>query len=273
MYADLHIHSTASDGTLTPKEIVKIALEKGLSCISLTDHDTTDGIEKAMEAARGTDLEVIPGVEINTDWDGAEIHILGYYLDYQLPFFQAFLREMRLSRELRVEAMVKKLADIDVNLTYERVLEIAGEGAVGRPHLARAMMEKGYVSSIKDAFERYLGYGKPGYVPRTKMDPYTAIAVIERAKGIPVLAHPGLANRDNLIPAFTKKGLLGIEVNYPFHTPEMVEQYQWFCRKFCLVMTGGTDFHGPGTEYPSLGTVGVEEKSIENLKLLRSLLD
>ena len=273
MYADLHIHSTASDGIHAPDKIVDFALKKGLSVISLTDHDSTDGIDQAVEAARGTHLEVIPGIEINTDWEETEVHILGYYLDYNLRSFQDTLDEIRQTREERAKKMVDKLADIGVVLTYEQVKRIAGEATICRPHIAQAMIKGGYVSSIKDAFDRYLSRGKPGYVPRTKLDPFSAIAIIERAEGIPVLAHPGLSKRDDLIPALVKKGLLGIEVYYPYHTTDMVDNYRWFCQKYGLVMTGGTDYHGPGTEYPHLGEVGVEKKSVDNLKLMRSFLD
>ncbi|MGB4504065.1 MAG: PHP domain-containing protein [Syntrophaceticus sp.] len=273
MYADLHIHSTASDGTLTPEEIVNLALKKELSVISITDHDTIDGIDRALEAARGTSLEVIPGIEINTDWEDTEIHILGYYLEYNSQFLQNTLFKIRQARERRAKLMIDKLAEHGVSLTYEQVKSIAGEATICRPHIAQAMIEGGYVASIKDAFEKYLLRGKPGYVPREKLDPFSAIAIIERANGVPVLAHPGLSERDDLIPAFAKKGLLGIEVYYPFHTPDMVDQYKWFCRKYGLVMTGGTDYHGPGTEYPSLGEVSVSKKDIENLKLIRSFLD
>lgn len=273
MYADLHTHSTASDGMLSPDEIVALALKKGLSVISLTDHDTIDGVDKALDAAKGTRLEVIPGIEINTDWENTEAHILGYYLDYNSQSFQDTLHEIRKAREHRAKAMIDKLAEVGVVLTYEQVLGIAGDATICRPHIAQAMIEGGYVSSIKDAFEDYLSRGKPGYVPRVKLDPFSAIAIIERAKGVPVLAHPGLCNRDDLIPAFVKKGLLGIEVYYPFHTLDMVDKYRWFCHKYGLVMTGGTDYHGPDREYPPLGKVGVAKKSVDNLKLIRTLLD
>lgn len=272
MYADLHIHSTASDGTLMPEEIVELALKKNLSVISLTDHDTTDGIVRALNSARGTNLEVIPGVEINTDWEDTEVHILGYYIDYHSQQLQQILHEMRQARDLRAAKMIEKLKELGISIDYERVKKIAGRAPVGRPHVARAMVECGYVNSIKDAFEGYLERGKPGYVPRTKMDPFTAISVIEKANGIPVLAHPGLMERDNLIPALVKKGLMGIEVFYPLHDQELTEKYMWFCRKYALVMTGGTDHHGPDTGYPMVGEVRVDQKSVENLKFLYSLL-
>ncbi|HHW28099.1 MAG TPA: PHP domain-containing protein [Syntrophomonadaceae bacterium] len=272
MYADLHIHSTASDGTLVPEEIVELALQKNLSVISLTDHDTTDGIDRALNSAKGTNLEVIPGVEISTDWEDTEVHILGYYIDYHSQQLQEVLYEMRQARDLRAAKIIEKLKDLGISIDYEHVKKIAGKAPVGRPHIARAMVECGYVSSINDAFEGYLARGKPGYVPRIKMHPYEAISIIEKANGVPVLAHPGLMNRDSLIPALVKKGLLGIEVFYPLHDQEMTEKYKWYCRKYALVTTGGTDHHGPGTGYPMLGEVGVDREDVENLKFIYSLL-
>lgn len=272
MYADLHIHSTASDGTLMPEEIVELALKKDLSVISLTDHDTTDGIERALNSAKGTNLEVIPGVELSTDWEDTEVHILGYYIDYHSQQLQEVLHEMRRARDLRAAKIIEKLKGLGISIDYAQVKKIAGQAPVGRPHIARAMVECGYASSIKEAFEGYLQRGKPAYVPRTKIHPYEAISIIEKANGVPVLAHPGLMNRDSLIPALVKKGLLGIEVFYPLHDQEMTEKYKWYCRKYALVMTGGTDHHGPGTEYPMLGEVGVDQQAVEKLKFIYSLL-
>lgn len=273
MSADLHVHSTASDGTDSPMQIVNIALDKGLSAIALTDHDTTDGIAAALDTARGTGLEVIPGVELNTDWEDTEIHILGFYLEYRSSSLQGILKEMRQARAARAEKMLAKLTDLGIRVTYEDVQKIAGEATICRPHIAQAMIAAGCVTSVKEAFDKYIGRGMPAYVPRTKLDPFTAIAVIERAKGVPVLAHPGLANRDNLIPAFVKKGLLGLEVYYPLHTPEMIEKYQWYSKKFGLVMTGGTDYHGPDSGYPSLGTVSVPMETVEKLRTLHSFVE
>jgi predicted metal-dependent phosphoesterase TrpH len=272
MYADLHIHSTASDGTLDPGEIIKLALKKNLSVISLTDHDTTDGIQEALDNARNTNLEVIPGIEINTDWDNTEVHILGYFIDYQSQQLQKVLNEMRHERDLRAIKMIKKLSELGLTIEYDLVKQIAGDATVGRPHIARAMIECGYVKNIEQAFDDYLERGKPGYVPRTKIDPFSAISVIEKAGGVPVLAHPGLMKRDNLIPALVKKGLLGIEVYYPLHDQEATEKYIWYCHKYSLVMTGGTDHHGPGTGYPMLGEVGVEKESVDNLKNMYGIL-
>lgn len=271
MYADLHIHSTASDGRLTPEQVVALALKRGLSVISLTDHDTIAGVDQAQEAARGTGLEVIPGIEINTEWEESEVHLLGYYIDYNSQSLQNTLQEIRQAREQRAKTMITKLAELGVELSYEQVKAIAGEATICRPHLAQAMTDGGYVASVKEAFEKYLSRGKPGYVPRSKLDPLSALKIIKRAKGIPVLAHPGLAERDDLIPVLVENGLLGIEVHYPLHTTAMVAKYSDYCQRHHLVTTGGTDFHGLGTEYLSLGEVGVDKKSVDKLKSMRNL--
>lgn len=273
MFADLHVHSTASDGSDNPEKIVQIALSQGLSAIALTDHDTTDGIAAALIEAQGTGLQVIPGVELNTDWEGTDIHILGYYVDYRAPILLGILEEMRRSRLERAEKMLAKLAGLGIRLRSEDVAKIAGEAAICRPHIAQAMVDAGYVASKKEAFEKYIGRGLPAYVPHTKLDPFTAISVIEKARGVAVLAHPGLANRDNLIPALVKRGLLGLEVYYPLHTPEMIDKYRWYSKKYGLVMTGGTDYHGPDSDYPPLGTVSVPMETVEKLQRLHSFID
>lgn len=266
MSADLHIHSTASDGTLTPAQIVRQANETGLSAISLTDHDTVDGVQPAIQAALKTDLEVIPGIELNTDLGDVEIHILGYYLEIRSKQLQNVLNELRHAREDRAQTMIKKLSAMGIFLSFDRLQEIAGFGTIGRPHIAQAMMEAGYVSSIREAFDNYLRFGKPAYVPRHKLDPFRAIEIVQNAAGIPVLAHPGLMNKDELIPEFVEKGILGIEVYYPQHTPDMIEKYCLVCEKYGLIKTGGTDCHGPGMDYPPLGTVTVTDETVAHLK-------
>jgi len=268
LVADLHIHSTASDGSYSPQEIVAEALACGLSAISITDHDTVEGLKPAIEAARGTGLELVPGVELNTDWEGTEVHILGYYLDYDAPWLQNFFSKLKQAREKRVRAILRKLNDLGISLSYEQVEKVAGSGSIGRPHIARVIADAGYASSPEDAFEQYLRREAPGYVPRQSIDPFTAIDIILEAGGVPVLAHPGLMGRDDLIPEFVEKGIIGLEVFYPKHTPEMIAKYSWYCRKFGLVITGGSDFHGPGFDYPPIGSCTVPQRTVEILKLL-----
>ncbi|MDH7578456.1 MAG: PHP domain-containing protein [Bacillota bacterium] len=273
MSADLHVHSTASDGTLTPEEIVNQAVRSGLSAISLTDHDTTDGLSRALWAASGTNLELVPGIELNTDWQGIEIHVLGYYLEFQSAWFRGILDDLRNAREKRAIAIIGKLNKLGISLSSTRVKEIAGAASLGRPHIAQALVEAGYACSVTEAFQRYLGYGRPAYVTRHKLNPFEAIKLILKARGVPVLAHPGLMDRDELIPEFVKAGLLGIEVYYPLHTPEMIEKYARICQKNDVIMTGGSDYHGPGMDYPPLGTVTVPYETVAKLKVLHQFLN
>ena len=265
MPADLHIHSTASDGRLTPEEIVSQASVAGLSAIALTDHDTVDGIQAALHSAGSSGLEVITGIEFNTELEGAEIHILGYYLTLGVDLAKT-LAILRAARENRVKVIISRLNQLGIRLDYERLKQVAGKATMGRPHIALALQESGYTNSVGEAFERYLAKGKPAYVPHHRMDPFMAIETVLKAEGIPVLAHPGLAKKDELIPEFIDRGLLGIEVFYPFHTPGDVARYQKICLDQDLIMTGGTDCHGPGLKYPPLGTVTVSDETALRLK-------
>jgi hypothetical protein len=271
MSADLHIHSTASDGTLAPGEIVEQARKARLSAIALTDHGTVDGIEAAIRAAGSCGPEIIPGIELNTDYEGTEIHILGYFLNLNADFLAATLDGLRTRRVNRAKMIIARLAQLGVRIDYDHLKRVAGEATIGRPHIARVLCEAGYVSSVGEAFDRYLANGKPAYVAHNSMDPFTAIDTILKAEGIPVLAHPGLAKRDDLIPEFVDRGLQGVEVLYPFHTSEDVVRYEKICKEQGLVMTGGTDYHGPGSNYPPLGTIRVPDEAVLRLKYLKSL--
>lgn len=272
MPADLHVHSTASDGKLKPEEIIRMALAAGLRYISLTDHDTVDGIYPALESSYNTDIEVIPGIEFNTDLEGHEIHILGYYIDFKAEWFQEALKKLKIAREKRARAIIDRLSSLGIKISYNKIKEIAGFSPIGRPHIAQALINAGYVASVEEAFGKYVGYGKAAYVSHHKIDPFRAIELIQKAKGIPVLAHPGLLQKDEFIPMLVKKGILGIEVYYPLHTNEMVDRYKRYCRKYGLIITGGSDYHGPGLKYPTLGTVTVPDDSVKHLKILHQEL-
>lgn len=270
MPADLHIHSSASDGKLTAGEIVQLALKAGLSTIALTDHDTVDGIKPAFEAAESAGLEVIPGIELNTDLAGGEIHILGYYLDLGSEWLASTLDGLRAARENRAQMMISKLAQLGIRIDYDHLRRVAGSATLGRPHIAQVLCEAGYSSSVGDAFDRYLGNGKPAYIAHHKLDPFMAIETIIKGGGVPVLAHPGLAKKDELIAKFIGCGLQGLEVFYPFHTPDDVDRYQKICLVHGLIMTGGTDYHGPGYKYPPLGAVTVPDQTVDELKKLHN---
>ncbi len=267
MPADLHVHSTASDGRLNPGEIVKQARNIGLNAIALTDHDTVDGIEAALQAAGSSGPEVIPGIELNTTLNGIEIHILGYFLKLDADLVKT-LAIRRSEREQRAKEIIAKLEQLGIRIDYEHLKMVAGQAPIGRPHIAQAMCEARYAPSVEDAFECYLGSGKPAYVAHKRTGPFMAIETVLKAGGIPVLAHPGLFKKDELIQEFIARGLQGIEVFYPFHDPSDVARYEKICLEQGLVMTGGSDYHGSGYGYPSLGTVTVPDEVVLRLKYL-----
>lgn len=243
--ADLHCHTTMSDGTFTPTELVEEAARRGLAAIAVTDHDSVDGIEEALQAARGTQVRVVPGVEISTDVSDGEVHILGFCINYKNEGLLGLLESQRESRMRRAEQMLKKLAALGISLNKEDVLEHAGEGAVGRPHIAAAMVRAGYVLTWDEAFAHYIGFHSPAYVSRSKLTPFEAVEAILAAQGVPVLAHPGLADKDEMIPGLVECGLGGIEVFYPHHTQAQQKRYESIADEYGLIATGGSDCHGP----------------------------
>ncbi|HLW46250.1 MAG TPA: PHP domain-containing protein [bacterium] len=247
MRIDLHTHSTASDGLLSPARLVVTAREHGVGTLALTDHDTTAGVEEAVREGRRVHVDVIPGVEINTDVDEYEIHVLGYYIDLGHRDFQNFLARMRAGRVGRARAMVEKLAALRVPVEWARVQAIAAGASVGRPHVARALVEARRVATVQEAFERFLGRDGPAYVPRLKVAPEEAVEAIRAAEGVPVLAHPGWTSSGPAIervPRLVAHGLAGIEVYYPDHTAEMTAAFLEVAQRYHLIVTGGTDFHG-----------------------------
>jgi 3',5'-nucleoside bisphosphate phosphatase len=245
---DLHIHSTASDGKYSPAALIAKAAELGLKIVSLTDHDSVAGIKPAIEATKAfPDLTFIPGVEISTDLPDGEAHILGYFIDYTSPEFQKELEKFRDSRTSRGRRMVEKLNNLGIKIDWARVQAIAGDGAIGRPHVAQAMLEKGYIKTFVEAFDKYIGHDGPAYVEREKMTPEEAVALILRAKGIPVLAHP-FTVKDPAAMAKSLKavGLMGIEAYYKDNTPAATQATLQLAAKYRLIATGGTDYHGIG---------------------------
>jgi predicted metal-dependent phosphoesterase TrpH len=244
MRVDLHLHSTASDGVYSPAEVVQIALTNQLDVIALTDHDTVSGIRPAQAAAATTGLQVLAGVELSSEDEHTDRHVLGYLIDVDHAPLQALLSELRDSRTNRAARMVQKLADLGIPISMERVLALADDGAVGRPHVARALVEGGYVSSIQEAFDQYLANDGPAYVPHYRLEPQRAISMIHAAGGVAVLAHPGhYEDYRAVIAALVPLGLDGIEVYYPDHTPAVVEDLTVLARQYRLVMTVGSDFH------------------------------
>jgi predicted metal-dependent phosphoesterase TrpH len=268
-YIDLHTHSTASDGIYSPTELLQRAKSIGLRILALTDHDTTGGLEEAAQAAAKLDIDFLPGIEINTDIAGGEVHVLGYFPEYQRPPFQAVLKVLRDARERRGQRMVELLNEQGINVSWERVRTLA-EGAVGRPHVAKALLEAGYVQTIGEAFDKYIGTGCYAYVPRYRLTPEDAVHLIASANGLPVMAHPaelpGLAELRNWLPGLKEAGMVGLETYYGPYTTEDEQALRALADEYDLIPTGGTDFHGPGIHPTPLGGRYVPFETVERLK-------
>lgn len=268
-YVDLHTHSTASDGIYAPAELLRGASEAGLRVLALTDHDTTDGIREAAEVAQRLGIDFIPGIELNTDTSGGEVHVLGYFPEFERPAFQAVLKTLRDARERRGQRMVELLNEHGIHVSWERVREIA-QGTVGRPHVARALMEAGYVQSIGEAFDKYIGKGRIAYVPRYHLSPVDATRLIDSANGLPVIAHPltlpGLPTLREWLPELCAAGMVGLETYYGPYTEEDERELRALASEYGLIPTGGTDFHGPGIHPTPLGGRYVPYEAVERLK-------
>jgi len=266
--ADLHTHSTYSDGRLTPTELIERAASNGLEVLALTDHDCTDGIAEALGAAqKHPRLLFIPGVELSTDLPREEMHVLGYFLDWQNPRFQDRLDRLRRSRLERGQKMLAKLKRLGVEVSWQRVEEIAGDGAVGRPHIALAMLEAGHISSLEEAFERYLARNGPAYVEREKITPTEAVQILTAASGLPVLAHPrDLQHLEPLLLELKQAGLIGIEVYYQDYDQQTIERLLAVAHQHDLVPLGGSDFHGIGGAHErDLGDIPLPFQPVEQL--------
>jgi 3',5'-nucleoside bisphosphate phosphatase len=267
MRIDLHTHTTASDGLLTAEALVAEARERGVGLLAVADHDTTAATDAALAAGQSTGVEVWSAVELSCDIEGGEVHMLGYFVDHRLTWFQALLQRLRDGRERRAERMVGLLASLGAPVSFDRVQALSDGGAIGRPHVARALLEAGHVKSIGEAFERYIGRNGPAYVERVKVTPPQSVEILRASGGLAVLAHPGWGDQDALIPDLIAAGLDGIEVYYPEHTPDQVSRYAAMAQRHGLVVTGGTDFHGGGlaTRVP-LGSQYVPETIVPALR-------
>ena len=260
-FVDLHSHSTASDGTFRPGEVVRLAQEAGLTALALTDHDTVDGLAEALAAGEELGVEVIPGVEISTRYSGDTMHILGFFIDFRSGRLEERLAVLKQARKERNPKIVAKLNALGINITMEQVVRVSGGGQVGRPHIARAMMESGYVSRPQQAFDVYLKNGGLAYVQKYRFPPQEALEMIREAGGVPVLAHPftlGLgpaAALKDLLRDLQAMGLAGIEVFYSDHTPEQEALYFKLAQELGLLVTGGSDFHGENKPNVTLGNI------------------
>ncbi len=276
--ADLHLHTTFSDGKLTPTQIVDMCAAEGIRHAAITDHDSTEGVGEALAAARRhRDLEVIVGVELSTDVPGSEIHLLGYFVDHEQAEFQNKMREFRDGREGRARRMVGRLSELDVPVSWERVEELSGGGAIGRPHIAQAMVEAGYVKYPRDAFDRYLGRNGPAYVERARLTPAEAVRMVVENGAVPVMAHPtfsvphmdddGIAELHGILVELRGEGLAGVEVYYGRYEPDVVDLLKSMADELGLIPCGGSDYHAsgnPGEARP--GDVGPPASSVEALR-------
>lgn len=270
-WVDLHVHSTASDGTFTPEELVAYAEEKKLYAFALTDHDTVDGVKRAKEAAKKTAVTVIPGIEISADYEGQELHILGLCVDEEDADFLKTVESCRTSRDNRNQQMIEKIRGQGLYLTEDILRERFGEASLTRAHFAQYMIDEGFVGSKDEAFERYLNPGKPCYVPRAKITPEDAIQTILRAKGHPVLAHPLLykMGKERLYTTLLRlkeAGMEGIEGIYSLNTPSDDRYLAGLAEELGFFITGGSDFHGSIKPKIDLGC------GMGNLKIPREIL-
>jgi predicted metal-dependent phosphoesterase TrpH len=242
-YVDLHIHSTFSDGMSTISEIVGLASQKNIATIAVTDHDCIRGYPSARQLGGDVGLEVIPGVELSSEIGGVDIHILGYFIDMGNAALNRRLEEMKEARYHRAKKMVSNLNAMGVDLRFETVLKISGEAAIGRPHIAAAMLREELIYSFREAFDKFIGYDSPAYVEKLALEPRDVFQLILDAGGLPVLAHPGIMSVDERIPQFIRDGLAGIEVYHPEHSSAVRKHYLKYCQKYNLAYTGGSDFH------------------------------
>jgi len=267
LYGDLHLHTTASDGLLSPIEVVDKAHNLGMAFLSITDHDTIQGTAIAQERGRNLGLEVIPGIELSAEIEDKEIHILGYFFNYQDPDLLKILDKLDDARTERATIIIEKLNRLGISLTMDKIRDIAGKGVVGRLHIARAMVSMGYAENVGDAFQKYIGYKKSAYVERYKLSIRDAIEVILKNKGLPVLAHPSLVGQDELIPKLIAYGLQGIEVYHTEHSFRHIHHYLQLAKKYNLLVTGGSDCHGPLYKSRSLmGKINIPYKHLEAMK-------
>lgn len=266
---DLHVHTTFSDGLFTPEQVVAEAKRLGLAAVAITDHDSVEGVERAIAAGRKLKVEVVPGAELSTNVSGVDVHLLAYLFNYKAPVVKSFFAEVRQKRVERAEKMVMRLRELGVKVEISRVMELAGDGAVGRPHVAQAIVEAGGTATISEAFSRYIGYDGPAYFPKMRLTPLQVVDFIHRHDGLVVIAHPATYGNDDLVYTAIAAGADGIEVWHPDHDKASVEHYQELAQKNGLLVTGGSDCHGgrkAGMVY--LGSLTVPYSCLAQLRRL-----
>ena len=271
-YVDLHIHTIHSDGSSTVKEVLEAASAKGLAAIAITDHDCIDAYPYAFELGAQLDIEVISGLELSSEIEGTDLHILGYFVDIANPTLNTRLQEMKDARYIRAQRMVENLNKQGIDLRFDTVLSIAGVGAIGRPHIAAAMLKEELVYSFREAFEKYLGYGLPAYVEKYKMHPKEVFDLVKQAGGVPVLAHPGVTKIDDRLGEFIRDGVMGIEAYHTEHSSSHQQNYIKIARKNGLAVTGGSDFHNDNHNKSEIGVPRVPYSAVKGLKEKRAEL-
>ena len=266
MFADLHLHSSFSDGTYSPEELVQHARARQLATIALTDHDTVEGCARTLAAAEQAGLEFLPGAEITTEVHGSELHLLSYLIDYEDPeLLNAFARFQKV-RQDRIREMVARLNKLGIPLPAEAVFALAKCNAPGRPHVARALIQAGFCATLDEAFERFLKKNRPAWVPKFKISAADAIALIHRAGGVAVMAHPGLSHCDELIPELVESGMDGLECYHSRHNPAACEHYYLLAQEHELLITGGSDCHGMNKGKPLIGSIKLPYQHVQDLK-------
>lgn len=262
MRSDLHVHSTASDGTLTPSELVELAALNGVRLIALADHDTVAGLAEATEAGLNLNVTVIPALELSAAAGDRSVHILGYFIDIENVALLSELELLRAGRLRRASGIVSALQDAGLEISMERVLALAAGGSVGRTHVARALVEAGHADTVSDAFERFVGRGKPFYRPKDLRTPSDVVRLIRAAGGLAVLAHPGVSGTEGLIDELVAHGLAGIEAYHVDHTDAQRSHFARMATDRGLLVTGGTDYHSPDAPHPGIGAVLLPEGAI-----------
>lgn len=265
-FADLHLHTIFSDGTYSPSELIKRVANIDINTIAVTDHDTVEAITPVIEIARGKNIEVIPAIELTSEYNGLEVHILGYFIDYNNRDLIKKLDLLKENRRERMHKMIDKLKKMNIAINADDVFRLSEGMVVGRLHLARVLVKAGYANSIYDAFQKYIGEQSPAYVCGFRLNPHEAIKLIRDNCGIPVLAHPYSLKRDDLIPVFVEYGMRGLEVYYPEHTKLMTDYYKNLADKYGLLITGGSDCHGNAKPEVQLGSIKLSLTLVEKLK-------
>ena len=266
--ADLHLHTNHSDGYYSPKELIDKTLSRGLKTVSIVDHDEIGALDEAIEYGKTIGVEVIPGVELSVSYKHFDLHVLGYCFDYRNPELVEHLNLFKKARIQRAERMVASLAKLGMPISFEAVMEKAGHGSVGRPHIANVLLDDGYVYSFQEAFNKYIGNGKRAHVGKLKIDIQVVLKFVKTAGGVCSIAHPGLELSDDDLLALIKEGVDAIEVVHPKHNDEKTRQLKQLAESNGVLTTGGSDFHGGSNGEEALGKYKVPYEIVKNLKEL-----